>query len=188
MHGFVQKEVEWVKCSAKFSKQMYCKYFHNSPIPTQLLTHGQWWSIFKIHRLQILQWWALSGLYDWHLLQILLGGRGFGLTSNSVPSLLPLVDISKALKSGSGSASGGTEPGSVVMAKKWDADARKATKVKNTEWNFPQKVSYSWNMENKLTWVKYGRLIVKKKFDWPQAIKMYIEEILWCTPRQKRRL
>lgn len=24
--------------------------------------HGQWWSIFLIHLLQILQWWALGGL------------------------------------------------------------------------------------------------------------------------------
>lgn len=34
--------------------------------PTQLLTQGQWWSIFRIHRLQTLQWWALSGLMLQH--------------------------------------------------------------------------------------------------------------------------
>lgn len=34
--------------------------------PTQLLTHGQWWSIFRIHLLQTLQWCALSGLMLQH--------------------------------------------------------------------------------------------------------------------------
>lgn len=39
-----------------------------------------------------------------------------------------------------GSASGGTAPGSVVMALKCAATARNAMSVKATVWNFPQKV------------------------------------------------
>lgn len=35
--------------------------------PTQLLTHGQWWSIFLMHLWQTLQWWALSGFMETHL-------------------------------------------------------------------------------------------------------------------------
>jgi hypothetical protein len=31
-------------------------------MPTQLLTHGQWWSIFTMHRVHMLQWCARTGL------------------------------------------------------------------------------------------------------------------------------
>ena len=34
--------------------------------PTQLLIQGQWWSMFSMHFLQIVQWWALGGLTQSH--------------------------------------------------------------------------------------------------------------------------
>lgn len=37
------------------------------PSPTQLLTQGQWWSIFRIHRWQTEQWCARSGFILQHL-------------------------------------------------------------------------------------------------------------------------
>ena len=36
--------------------------------PTQLLIQGQWWSILRMHRLQIRQWCARGGRYISHLL------------------------------------------------------------------------------------------------------------------------
>ena len=38
--------------------------------------HGQWWSILHTHHLQILQWWALGGIYVSHLLQTLTMDSG----------------------------------------------------------------------------------------------------------------
>ncbi len=38
--------------------------------PTQLLTHGQWWSIFMMQRSHWEQWWARGGLKPLHLLHI----------------------------------------------------------------------------------------------------------------------
>jgi len=38
--------------------------------PTQLPTHGQWWSILTQQRLHWLQWWTLGGLAQSHILQI----------------------------------------------------------------------------------------------------------------------
>lgn len=35
-------------------------------IVTTKLTHGQWWSIRDMHRLQIRQWWDMGGLNVWH--------------------------------------------------------------------------------------------------------------------------
>lgn len=32
-------------------------------------SHGQWWSIFKTHRLHVEQWCVRSGLGTWHFLQ-----------------------------------------------------------------------------------------------------------------------
>lgn len=49
-------------------EQMKLMYIKNSKknfwllMPTQLFTHGQWWSILMMHRLQMLQWWARGGL------------------------------------------------------------------------------------------------------------------------------
>lgn len=37
--------------------------------PTQLPTHGQWWSILITHALHILQWWARGGLNETHFSQ-----------------------------------------------------------------------------------------------------------------------
>lgn len=62
------------------------------------------------------------------------------LTSGSVR--LWLFSLSSRLihvGSGTGSASGGTAPGSVVMALKCDATARMAMRTKVKEWNLPQK-------------------------------------------------
>lgn len=38
--------------------------------PTQLLTHGQWWSIFMMQRSHWEQWWARGGLKPLHLLHM----------------------------------------------------------------------------------------------------------------------
>jgi hypothetical protein len=32
-------------------------------------SQGQWWSILSTQRRHVLQWWARSGLRDWHFLQ-----------------------------------------------------------------------------------------------------------------------
>lgn len=39
--------------------------------PIQLLTQGQWWSIFSTHLLQVEQWWHLSGLNTLQIKQYL---------------------------------------------------------------------------------------------------------------------
>ena len=39
--------------------------------PTQLLIHGQWWSILSTHLLQAEQWWQRSGLNTLHIRQYL---------------------------------------------------------------------------------------------------------------------
>ena len=39
--------------------------------PMQLFIHGQWWSMFSTHLLQLEQWWHLSGLKMLHMRQYL---------------------------------------------------------------------------------------------------------------------
>jgi len=63
------------------------------------------------------------------------GGLGFG-ARGSMASFL-----GESRPSDNGSASGGTAPGSVVIALKCDATASIATIEKHTEWNFPQNVN-----------------------------------------------
>ena len=113
--------------------------------PNNNKTYGQWWSIFKMHLLQMLQWWARSGLKLLHLRHIRFGGRGLGFGFKA--SISPLLDLltplflaSRRLVSssiGNGSASGGIEPGSVVIAWKWDTTASTVTVQKANEWNSP---------------------------------------------------
>ena len=83
----------------------------------QLFTHGQWWSIFVMHRLQMRQWWARGGLKALHLLHRY--------------SVLP-DDTSACV----GSAAGGTVPGSVKATRTWLTIAN-ASSVLN---------AYTWRM------------------------------------------
>ena len=48
------------------------KYFRFQK-PTQLFTHGQWWSIFNTQVRQLEQWWVRYGLKLWHIKQYFLG-------------------------------------------------------------------------------------------------------------------
>ena len=80
-----------------------------------------------------------------HRLHIRFGGLGFGFSGS--PS--PFFDTSNPFESGNGSASGGILPGSVVMAKKCDMTAKKATTTKQNEWNLPQNVSCMFGLYKK---------------------------------------
>ena len=51
--------------------------------PIQLLTHGQWWSIFSIHLPHIEQWCALYGLKLWQIIQYFL--INLSLISSDIP-------------------------------------------------------------------------------------------------------
>ena len=53
----------------------------------------------------------------------------------------PLIRLSSSSGFGSGFASGGTDPGSVVIALKWATIARIAITMKNVRWKTPAKVS-----------------------------------------------
>lgn len=106
--------------------------------PTQLFTHGQWWSILRIHRWHTEQWCALSGLMLQH----------FGHLKNIWPSASPNCSIISLVAFPQGTAPyfndhimnifGGTFPwvdqplftGSDNVVRKWDANARKANNWK----------------------------------------------------------
>lgn len=86
------------------------KMFEVMKIPTQLLIHGQWWSIFNTHRLHSEQWWVLGGLKSLHCLQYLEslmegGGISIKFSSGEVSEDLFWVDKSFQFS--------GTLPGSV---------------------------------------------------------------------------
>lgn len=71
--------------------------------PTQLLIHlgintidrynGQWWSIFRIHTLHLLQWWARAGFMQSHFLAVY---KSTTLTHNNCKSI-PLNSICELL-------------------------------------------------------------------------------------------
>ena len=109
---------KWNPTKMRACKEMRATYIVNRTkyfwffSPTQLLIQGQWWSIFRMHRLQTLQWWARSGLMLQHLGQLYSTCPDVSckLAMNSLVAL-PL----------------GTAPGSVNMARQWEARAKKTS-------------------------------------------------------------
>ena len=64
----MEPNVKYVRKSPYINRQRKNFLFQN---PIQLLTHGQWWSIFSTHLLQVEQWWHLSGLNTLQIKQYL---------------------------------------------------------------------------------------------------------------------
>ena len=64
----IEKNIKYVISRTYRRRSMKYFLFQN---PTQLLIHGQWWSMFKTHLLQAEQWWHLSGLNTLHIRQYL---------------------------------------------------------------------------------------------------------------------
>lgn len=67
--------------------------------PTQVLTHGQWWSILMTQRPQTLQWCARAGLKWLHLQCVGRGGGWRGGSQRAVewmPSAVLLADADAA--------------------------------------------------------------------------------------------
>ena len=101
-HGFKINHDDMRNSVAAFK----CNYSLKLYAPTQLFIHGQWWSMRLIHRLHILQWWELGGLYVWQWLHIAC-------------VVMPFL-INASL----GTASCGIDPGSVNVVFAWHARAR----------------------------------------------------------------
>lgn len=86
-------------------------------IPTQLLIHGQWWSIFKIQTLHSEQWWALIGFhFKLHFLHPFTSSSG---------------------KSSGGETSDVITPGSTKEALTWATDVKYPSELNITNITVP---------------------------------------------------